>query len=145
MGTIWVHAEANDGKVASITLELLAKARELGDAEAFYAEVTRLRLEGLLAKRADAPYRPGRSPHSPVAPSAARVAMADDAPDIVNNSWGFRSQPGECVEEFADDIQVLRAAGIAVVFSAGNGGPTAATSISPASRPLVVVPVPRAT
>ncbi len=37
MGTIWVHAEASDGKVASITLELLAKARELGDAEAVYA------------------------------------------------------------------------------------------------------------
>ena len=31
--------------------------------EAFYAEVSRLRLEGLIAKRADAPYRPGRSPH----------------------------------------------------------------------------------
>ncbi len=37
MGTIWVHAEATDGKVATITLELLAKARELGDVEAFYA------------------------------------------------------------------------------------------------------------
>ena len=37
MGTIWVHAEASDGKVASITLELLAKARELGDVEAIYA------------------------------------------------------------------------------------------------------------
>lgn len=37
MGTIWVHAEATDGKVASITLELLAKARELGDVEAVYA------------------------------------------------------------------------------------------------------------
>jgi bifunctional non-homologous end joining protein LigD len=31
--------------------------------EAFYAEVSRLELEGLIAKRADAPYRPGRSPH----------------------------------------------------------------------------------
>ena len=31
--------------------------------EAFYAEVSRLRLEGLIAKRTDAPYRPGRSPH----------------------------------------------------------------------------------
>ncbi len=31
--------------------------------EAFYSEVTRLRLEGLIAKRADAPYRAGRSPH----------------------------------------------------------------------------------
>lgn len=37
MGTIWVHAEATDGKVASITLELLAKARQLGDVEAVYA------------------------------------------------------------------------------------------------------------
>ena len=37
MGTIWVHAEANDGQVATITLELLAKARELGDAVAVYA------------------------------------------------------------------------------------------------------------
>ena len=31
--------------------------------EAFYAEVSRLSLEGLVAKRKDAPYRPGRSPH----------------------------------------------------------------------------------
>jgi len=30
--------------------------------EAFYAEVSRLRLEGLLAKRVDSPYRAGRSP-----------------------------------------------------------------------------------
>jgi len=37
MGTIWVHAEATDGKVATMTLELLAKARELGDVEAIYA------------------------------------------------------------------------------------------------------------
>ncbi len=37
MGTVWVHAEAADGKVASITLELLAEARQLGDAEAVYA------------------------------------------------------------------------------------------------------------
>ena len=31
--------------------------------EAFYAEVSRLKLEGLIAKRQDAPYRAGRSPH----------------------------------------------------------------------------------
>jgi bifunctional non-homologous end joining protein LigD len=31
--------------------------------EAFYGEVSRLKLEGLIAKRADSPYRPGRSPH----------------------------------------------------------------------------------
>ena len=34
---IWVHAEATDGEVATISLELLAKARELGGTvEAFY-------------------------------------------------------------------------------------------------------------
>ena len=37
MGTIWVHAEAVDGQVATLTLELLAKARELGDVEAVHA------------------------------------------------------------------------------------------------------------
>ncbi len=37
MATIWVHAEAADGVVAPITLELLAKARELGEAEAVHA------------------------------------------------------------------------------------------------------------
>ncbi len=59
----------------------------------------------------------------------------DDAPHVVNNSWGFPDQPGECFEEFAPDIQVLRAAGIAVVFSAGNSGPNSATSVSPANNP----------
>ncbi|MEX1309942.1 MAG: S8 family serine peptidase [Candidatus Sulfomarinibacteraceae bacterium] len=58
----------------------------------------------------------------------------DDAPHVVNNSWGFRDLPGECVAEYADDIQVLRTAGIAVVFSAGNGGPNTATSVSPANN-----------
>ncbi len=37
VSTTWVYAEATDGSVASITLELLTKARELGGAvEAFY-------------------------------------------------------------------------------------------------------------
>jgi len=58
----------------------------------------------------------------------------DDAPHVVNNSWGFRDNPNECVGEFAADIQVLRAAGIAVVFSAGNGGPNSSSSISPANN-----------
>ncbi len=37
MGTIWVHAETNSGEVSTITLELLAKARELGDVVALHA------------------------------------------------------------------------------------------------------------
>ena len=37
MGNIWVHAETSDGIVSSITLELLAKARELGEVTVFHA------------------------------------------------------------------------------------------------------------
>ena len=58
----------------------------------------------------------------------------DDAPHVVNNSWGFPEQSGECLNEFALDIQVLRAAGIAVVFSGGNTGPAGASSISPGNN-----------
>ena len=37
LSKVWVHVEAEDGKVAPITLEILAKARELGDTvEAFF-------------------------------------------------------------------------------------------------------------
>ena len=57
----------------------------------------------------------------------------DDAPDVVNNSWGFVEDLNECVEEFQPDLQALRAANIGVVFSAGNSGPLPATSISPAN------------
>jgi bacillopeptidase F len=59
----------------------------------------------------------------------------DDAPDVVNNSWGLELNVNQCVTEFLPDVQVLKAAGIAVVFSAGNGGPYPATSISPANYP----------
>lgn len=62
----------------------------------------------------------------------------NDAPDVVNNSWGFASTINQCYQEFSDDIRLLREAGIAVVFSAGNYGPFAETSISPANDPGVV-------
>ena len=58
----------------------------------------------------------------------------DDAPDVVNDSWGFDT-PNTCDQEFAPDIAALKAAGVAVVFSAGNLGPGAATADSPASLP----------
>ena len=58
----------------------------------------------------------------------------DDAPDIVNNSWGLDA-PGQCLSEFKTDIQNLRNAGIAVVFAAGNAGPGSGTSDSPANNP----------
>ena len=59
----------------------------------------------------------------------------DDAPDVVNNSWGLSSHVGECIPEFQTDVQVLKAAGIAVVFAGGNAGPFPYTSVSPASYP----------
>ena len=57
----------------------------------------------------------------------------DDAPDVVNNSWGIENT-GECFLEFERDIQALKAAGIAVVFAAGNDGSSPATGISPANN-----------
>lgn len=57
----------------------------------------------------------------------------DDAPDVVNNSWGLVGD-NVCATIFAEDIRVLRAAGVAVVFAAGNSGPAASTSVSPANN-----------
>lgn len=57
----------------------------------------------------------------------------DDAPDVVNNSWGLSQAVNVCETEFETDIEMLRTADIAVVFSAGNAGPAAATSLSPAN------------
>lgn len=57
----------------------------------------------------------------------------DDAPQVVNNSWGLTQAVNICDNEFEAAIEVLRAADIAVVFSAGNAGPAAATSLSPAN------------
>jgi serine protease AprX len=59
----------------------------------------------------------------------------DDAPDVVNNSWGFSTPVTQCFTEFQPDIQALKAAGIAVVFSGGNQGDGPDTSESPANYP----------
>jgi subtilisin family serine protease len=58
----------------------------------------------------------------------------NDAPDVVNCSWDLNN-PGTADQEFQTDVQVLRAAGIAVVFSAGNAGPNGNTSVSPGNYP----------
>lgn len=57
-----------------------------------------------------------------------------DAPDIVNNSWGLHLSVNKCINEFQRDIDTLRAAGIALVFAAGNAGPMSSTSVSPANN-----------
>ena len=56
-----------------------------------------------------------------------------DAPHIVNNSWAFGG-PG-CNLEFQLDLQALLAANILPIFAAGNFGPYASTSVSPANYP----------
>lgn len=62
-----------------------------------------------------------------------------DAPDVVNASWALTGRAvGSCIMEFSDDIQALRAAGIAVVFAAGNDGPFPNTSNSPGNNPGVI-------
>lgn len=59
-----------------------------------------------------------------------------DAPDVVNASWALTGRgAGACVLEFSEDLRALRAAGIAVVFAAGNDGPAARTSSSPGNNP----------
>jgi subtilisin family serine protease len=64
--------------------------------------------------------------------------LTDDAPHLVNNSWGFANTINQCYQEFDDDIRLLQEAGIGVVFSAGNYGPFTETSISPANNPLAL-------
>jgi hypothetical protein len=56
----------------------------------------------------------------------------DLAPQVVNNSWG--NDMG-MLKTFQSDVDALRAAGIFVVFSAGNNGPGGGTVGSPASLP----------
>lgn len=62
-----------------------------------------------------------------------------DAPDVLNASWALSGGvAGTCTLEFSDDIRMLRSAGIAVVFAAGNDGPRPGTSSSPANNPGVL-------
>ena len=64
--------------------------------------------------------------------------LTDDAPDIVNNSWGLISSLPGCDTEFHADVDALKLAGIEVVFAAGNGGPSDYSLYSPADYAEVV-------
>ena len=64
--------------------------------------------------------------------------LTDDAPDIVNNSWGSTSSLSTCDTEFHADIDALKLAGIEVVFAAGNSGPYEMSLYSPADYAEVV-------
>ena len=61
----------------------------------------------------------------------------EDVPDVVQNSWGVNENfTGyfDCDERWWDAIDNCEAAGVVVVFSAGNEGPSAGTLRSPADR-----------
>ncbi|MEY4134939.1 MAG: hypothetical protein RL386_1289, partial [Bacteroidota bacterium] len=52
------------------------------------------------------------------------IATVSDIPDVVNNSYGRTiSNTAECSQVWPDLFRSLDAAGIAIVFSAGNNGP----------------------
>ncbi len=55
-----------------------------------------------------------------------------DVPDVINNSWGIHG--GNCGESFWDSIDVAEAAGVVVIFAAGNEGPSAKSLRSPPDR-----------
>lgn len=57
------------------------------------------------------------------------------APNILNNSWGTSNGYDQ---EFKEDLAMLRAAGIFVVFSNGNRGPQIGSVSAPASNPSVI-------
>ncbi len=61
------------------------------------------------------------------------TSTTDDVPIVINNSWGLASSDTTLCNSFASDMfDALEAAGIAVVFSAGNNGPGPATVGRPA-------------
>ena len=61
-----------------------------------------------------------------------------DAPHVVNASWGLPGTNNKCIVEFDTDIRMLEAANIAVVFAGGNDGPAPATGVSPATSAGVI-------
>src|SRR5436309_12842916 len=88
VSTIWVFAEAADGKVASITLELLTKARELGGTvEAFYgggdADAVAETLGKFGAAKVYAADPGDALPGAPVAAAMAAQIESGNRPDVI--------------------------------------------------------------
>ncbi|HKY68566.1 MAG TPA: electron transfer flavoprotein subunit alpha/FixB family protein, partial [Acidimicrobiales bacterium] len=89
LSRIWVYAEAADGKVAPITLEMLTKARELADTvEAVYGDGDTDAVAGALgAHGATKVYATGdlqgHTPAVPVASAIAKLIEGGEAPDLI--------------------------------------------------------------
>ncbi len=61
----------------------------------------------------------------------------DDSPDVINGSWGFAPGAVEidvCNDLIYDAVDAAEAAGIAVLFAAGNFGPVPGSVAAPAAR-----------
>ncbi len=57
---------------------------------------------------------------------------SDDMPDVINNSWYDPSLDTlDCYSIYVPILEALEAAGVAVIFSAGNAGPEAGTITQP--------------
>ncbi|MDH3252034.1 MAG: S8 family serine peptidase, partial [Ignavibacteria bacterium] len=54
-----------------------------------------------------------------------------DMPDVIANSWGIGSGGGCLTQTYGSVLNAVETAGIAVVFSAGNSGPSAGTITGP--------------
>ena len=62
----------------------------------------------------------------------------DDMPDVVNNSWRDPNVSGsECFSVYVPIFEATEAAGIAVIFSAGNEGADGIMSITPPKNILI--------
>ncbi|HEX7356422.1 MAG TPA: S8 family serine peptidase, partial [Ignavibacteriaceae bacterium] len=55
----------------------------------------------------------------------------DDMPDAINNSWYDPDVTNECSGIYKTTLDAVEAAGIAVIFSAGNNGPGTSTITKP--------------
>ena len=59
------------------------------------------------------------------------VNTTDDIPDAINNSWYDPTVNDDCDNVYVPVLEAMEAAGIAVIFSAGNEGPDAQTITPP--------------
>jgi electron transfer flavoprotein alpha subunit len=89
LNTIWVYAEATDGKVSPLTLELLTKARSLGDTvEAVYAGADADAVAGALGAHGATKVHStgdldGSLPGVPVASAIAKAISDGNGPDLL--------------------------------------------------------------
>lgn len=102
LSKIWVYAEADEGKVSTITLELLAKARELADTvEAVYGGADADAIAGELGEHGATAVHTtgdlgGSLPGVPVSSAIAAAVEAGNGPDalLIGTNYDGRDVAG---------------------------------------------------